>query len=183
MMAGSRMVRELKRDHHIDVDLARMLADETYARELLAGLKDMRQPRIDELAAQFAKLSIDDGAWKAIPPQAAPANYALSPAGTVSAAAAWDPNYNPPAQASGAQTEPPAEREPALSPRINSPVKSGQNSSFLSRLGLSRPNFQITYQSSNIHKSADEGLASIPGASKPAVPIGPEDKKYLRGAR
>jgi hypothetical protein len=144
-------------------------------------------PKTSALLDDFEKSSLESGAWRTDGVHAKQA-YTMSPDGTISAAAAWDPDYNPPASAEALKPE--VEYIPTTSPRTSIAVKD-KNSSFISRFGLSRP-----AEPSDIANSARNSSRSVPASGRsgnpstqsptaePASgPIDPNHKKYIRGAR
>jgi hypothetical protein len=188
LLAASRVVHQLFRTQDNKIDLNRLLADEAFAREVMHSARVHADPKTSALIDDFEKSSIDSGAWSPKSVQA-PSAYKTSPDGMVSAAAAWDPNYNPPP----AKTEPAFEQEhiPTTSPRTSMTVKDLGGSSFISRFGLSRP--LETGDASKSPRSKSAGAAPSTKSGKPSgdtapseepdTPVDPNHKKYIRGAR
>ncbi len=172
LLLGSKLTRHLKRAHHDDIDLTRLLNDERFARAVVMANRSLEDAVLATLMDEFERLSLECGAWN---PKTTDESGVYQPNsdGMVSAAAAWDPNYNPPAR-----TVPPEEpeivREATVSPRVNTAVTGRPNSSFLSRLGLSRPP-----DSSSTHSRTQSDVSS----TSPDEPVDPNKKKYMRGAR
>lgn len=187
LLAASRVVHQLWRTQDIKVDLTRLLQDETFARKLLVTAKVHGDAKTKAMLDDFEKCSFESGAWHTASEPASPA-YRAGADGMVSAAAAWDPNYNPPV--GSADPTPEAEYIPTTSPRISMTVKEGSSRGFLSRFSLSRP-----FEPGDVGRSSrsasprnpDSVLGSKPSqnppADPPAAPVDPNHKKYIGGAR
>jgi hypothetical protein len=188
LLAASRVVHQLFRTQDNKIDLNRLLADEAFAREVMRSARVYADPKTSALVDDFEKSSIESGAWSTKNVHATPA-YTMSPDGMVSAAAAWDPNYNPPP----AKTEPAFQQEhiPTTSPRTSMTVKDLGGSSFISRFGLSRPLEAGDASKSPRSASASAAPSTRAGspssqtapADPPDDPVDPNHKKYIRGAR
>jgi hypothetical protein len=187
LLAASRVVHQLFRTQDNKIDLNRLLADEAFARDVMRSAKVYADPKTSALIDDFEKSSVESGAWSTNSVHARP-TYTMSPDGMVSAAAAWDPNYNPPA----AKAEPAFEQEhiPTTSPRTSMTVKD-LGSSFISRFGLSRP--LESGDASKSPRSVSAGAAPSTRSGSPSSQTAPADppdgsvdpnhKKYIRGAR
>ena len=188
LLAASRVVHQLWRTQDKKIDLNRLLADETFAKSLLHTAKVYADPKTSEMICAFEAASIETGAWRGHKVQAKP-DYKANPDGSISAAAAWDPDYIPPTSLQEAQPE--AEYIPTTSPRTSITAKDVANSGFISRFGFSRPVEAKDVVSSDRHSptsqppgSRSAGASTQSPASEPADgPIDPKHKKYLRGAR
>lgn len=191
LLAASRVVHQLSRTQDTKVDLTKLLQDEAYGRQVLKSASVYADAKTKILLDDFEKSSVDSGAWRPLPAAAGPAPapaYRPGADGMVSAAAAWDPNYNPPASAVYPGTE--VEYVPTTSPRTSTTVKATGTSSFLSRFGFSRPvepadaGRASRSASPRITDSALTGKSSqSPPADAPDAPVDPKHKKYIGGAR
>lgn len=193
LLAASRVVHQLWRTQDIKVDLTQLLQDEVYAKTLLVSASIYADAKTQTLLADFEKSSIDSGAWPANPAPAAPAApagpaYQAGADGMVSAAAAWDPNYNPPASVvcPGAEVE----YVPTTSPRTSTTVKERATSSFFSRFSLSRPldagdagRASRSASPRNPDSAPVSKASQSPPADVPNGPVDPKHKKYIGGAR
>ena len=187
LLAASRVVHQLWRTQDVKVDLTRLLQDEAFARKLLVTASVHADTKTRAMLEDFAKCSVESGAWH---PGAEPANpaYRAGVDGMVSAAAVWDPNYNPPVGSPDATPE--AEYIPTTSPRTSMTVKEDSSSGFLSRFSLSRP-----FEPGDVGRSSrsasprdpDSALSGKPSQNPPtdppAAPDDPNHKKYIRGVR
>jgi hypothetical protein len=182
LLIASKLAHLLWRGQYAGADLTRLVNDEAYARELIATVRNANpDPKLSELLAAFEQTYIDSGAWSTKIAPTAPV-YAPNADGTIPAAAAWDPHYNPPPAPPAAHSVEIA-RVPTTSARVSTvareaPEKGSGRSSFFSRFGLSRPN----------EPSTVPGVASFqstlpPAPDQPDTPVDPNKKKYLRGAR
>lgn len=187
LLAASRVVHQLSRTQDTKGDLTKLLQDEAYGRQVLKSASVYADAKTKTLLGDFEKSSVDCGVWRALPAPASPA-YTPGADGMVSAAAAWDPNYNPPASAVVPGTE--VEYVPTTSPRTSTTVKETGTSSFLSRFGFSRPvepGDAGRASRSASPRTADSALSGkssqSPPADAPDAPVDPKHKKYIGGAR
>jgi hypothetical protein len=187
LLAASRVIHQLFRTQDKKIDLNKLLGDEAFAREVMRSSRVYADPKTSALIDDFEKSSLESGAWRTDGARAKPA-YTMNPDGTVSAAAAWDPDYNPPASAEVVKPE--VEYVPTTSPRTSISVKD-KNSSFISRFGLSRPAdpSDIASPARNSSRGVPaSGRSGNPSTQSPTAepaggPIDPNHKKYIRGAR
>jgi hypothetical protein len=169
LLIASRLTHQLWRAQHPGIDLARLLGDEAFARDLISAVRTSNtDTQIGALMNEFEKLSIENGAWSTELAPSAP-SYARNPDGSIPATAAWDPRYIPP-ESTANPDAPSIVHKPAQSPRMGAVVAKERGSSgLLSRFGLSRP-----------HESKS---TQTPSPGQPDTPIDPNLKKYIRGAR
>jgi hypothetical protein len=187
LLAASRVVHQLWRTQDKKVELNKLLEDEAFARSLLSSSRVYADPKTSALLDDFEKSSLESGAWRADSVHAKPA-YIMNPDGTISAAAAWDPDYNPPESAQDITHE--VDYVPTTSPRTSMTAKD-KHSSFISRFGFSRPAepSDRTDSPRNSQRSVPpSGPSGNPSTQAPAAepadgPIDPNHKKYIRGAR
>lgn len=188
LLAASRVVHQLWRTQDNKIDLNRLLEDEDFAKKLLRSARVYADAKTSALIDDFETASIETGAWRTKDVLPKPA-YKTNPDGSISAAAAWDPDFVPPVTTEDAK--PVTEYIPTTSPRTSISVKDGSNSGFISRFGFSRPaEAGDTGQSSrNSQRNASSSSRSTrPSSQTPAAeptddPIDPNHKKYIRGAR
>ena len=189
LLAASRVVHQLSRTQDTKVDLTKLLQDEAYGRKVLKSARIYADAKTTILLDDFEKSSVDSGAWLALPAAVAPAPaYRPGADGMVSAAAAWDPNYNPPPSHADPAFE--IEHVPTTSPRTSMTVKEKGTSSFLSRFGFSRPvepGDAGRASRSASPRTTDSALTAkssqSPPADAPDAPVDPKHKKYIGGAR
>lgn len=188
LLAASRVVHQLWRTQDRKVDLNRLLADELYAKNLLKAAKVHADAKTSEFIDAFERACLAAGIWSSaeVPPKP---TYQANADGSVSAAAAWDPDYTPPASID--EVKPETEYIPTTSPRTSMLVKEQGNSGFASRFGFSRPagrgeaDVKRANSSSSVPPNSNAAGSSSPSPqSEPAPgPIDPNNKKYIRGAR
>jgi hypothetical protein len=182
LLVASKLTHLLWRGQYAGVDLSRLVNDEAYARELIRSVRSTYpDPKVSELLAAFEQTYIDSGAWSTKIEPTAPV-YTPNADGTIPAAAAWDPNYNPPTVPPVAQNMQ-IVRVPTTSARVSTvvketPEKGSGSSSFFSRFRLSRPNEPSTVPGVDTFQSTQP-----PTPDPPETPVDPNKKKYLRGAR
>lgn len=199
LLAASRLVHQLWRSQDRKVDINGLLEDEVFARSLVDSARIYADPKTSALIDEFEKASIESGAWRTKSGPAKP-GYQVSPGGTVSAAAAWDPSYNPPISIEPA---PDVAHVPTTSPRTSMTVKEQGSSGIMSRFGFSRPleagdtgqqrkgslsGSEPASPRGPDHTSKLSGSSSLKSGAdslddEPVGPIDPNHKKYVRGAR
>lgn len=188
LLAASRVVHQLWRTQDRKIDLNRLLADEVFAKTLLQAAKVYADPKTSAMIEAFEKASLEKGAWSTQQAPVKPA-YKTNADGSISAAAAWDPDYVPATNLQDVKPE--AEYIPTTSPRTSISVKDAGNSSFISRFGFSRP-VQTGDADPSVRKSSGSlppnsrsaGASTQSPASEPSDgPVDPNHKKYIRGAR
>ena len=195
LLAASRLVHQLWRSQETKVDINQLLEDEAFARSLLQSARVYADPKTSALIDDFERSCIESGAWRTKTVQTKPV-YKAGPDGMVSAAAAWDPDYNPPATPDSAVFE--TVHVPTTSPRTSLTIKERGNS-LISRFGFSRsgdagetgspPRGSLfggapasSKNPSNVSKTPGS-TGSSPPDDEPTGPIDPNHKKYVRGAR
>ena len=188
LLAASRVVHQLWRTQDKKIDLNRLLADEVFAKRLLHAAKVYADPKTSDMVAAFEFASVETGAWRSHQAQSKP-DYKTNADGSISAAAAWDPDYVPPISLQ--EVKPETQYVPTTSPRTTLAAKDGGISGFISRFGFSRPAEPKDSAGSSRESSASvlpstrsAGPSTQNPASEPADgPIDPKHKKYIRGAR
>ena len=188
LLAASRVVHQLWRTQDYKVDLNRLLADEAFAKRLLATARAHADAKTSAFIDAFEKASVESGAWRTISGQIQ-ADYKANVDGSISAAAAWDPDYVPPTSPQDGKAE--SEYIPTTSPRTSITAKDTGNSHFISRFGFSRPAEPSDLASAPRPSSRSAPLSSrttgtstqTPQPEPADEPIDPNHKKYIRGAR
>ena len=188
LLAASRVVHQLWRTQDNKIDLNRLLGDEDFAKKLMRSARVYADPKTGAMLDAFERASIETGAWRTSDVQVKP-SYKTNADGSISAAAAWDPDFVAPAASEDAKPE--TEYIPTTSPRTSITVKERGNSSFISRFGFSRPADagEAGHSVRNLSRGAAPASRSAgpssqnPAPESPDGPIDPNHKKYIRGAR
>jgi hypothetical protein len=179
LLLGSKLVNQFKRVLQLNIDLTRLLGDESFSRDLIQTIRGgYADGTLATLMDEFEQISIKSGAWQASSESAPSNKYMPNAQGLIPAAAAWDPDYTPP------PTNRPAapsaiELEPSVSPRVQVVAdKQRFSSGFFSRFGLTKPPPSPSTSSGFNQKSSN-----LPEPEAPSDPVDPKLKKYIRGAR